>query len=145
MSRINTVCVNAMRNNIYFKYSSNKTVNSFLKKKFSFECFHRYDKFFLLSYVLCLKMSMLFMLFRNLDFFVQCNNTQVRLTRIFEHVLKTKIISNKSKDQFILIPRISLLFKNDKNNKNRKNVVLCQFEKMQYLVRFVFVITINKS
>ena len=65
------------------------------------------------------------MFFRNFDFFVQCNDIRIRLTRIFEHVLKTKIINNKSKNQFILISRISFFFKNDENSKNRKKIVLC--------------------
>ena len=98
VNQINIVCVNTMQNNIHFKYNSNKTINSFLKKKFFFECFHRYDKFFLFFHVFRLKINMFFMLFRNFDFFVQCNDTRIKLTRIFEHILKTKIINNKSKD-----------------------------------------------
>ena len=95
---INTVYVNTIQNNIHFKYSSNKTVNSFLQKKIFFECFYRYNKLFLFFHVLCLKISMFFMFFRNFDSFVQCNDIRVRLICIFEHVLKTKIINNKSKN-----------------------------------------------
>ena len=68
----------------------------------------------------------------------------MKLTRVISHILKIEIINDKSKDELILISRISLHFKNDAQNKNRKKTVSCQFNKIQYFVRFVFAIIVNK-
>ena len=68
----------------------------------------------------------------------------MKLIRVTSHVLKIEIINDKNKNELILISRISLHFKNDAQNKNRKKTVSCQFSKTQYFVRFVFAIIVNK-
>ena len=85
------------------------------------------------------------MFFRNIRFFVMCNDIRARLTRVTFHVLKIEMISNKSIDEKILIFRISLDSKNDKISENRKKIVSCQFTKRQYFIRAIFVMIINKS
>ena len=92
-----------------------------------------------------LKIDMFVMLLRNIRSFVMCNEIKVRITRIVEHVLKIEIIVDKSQNIKILISRISLNFKNDEINKNRKKIVLCQFTRRQYFIRSIFDIIINKS
>ena len=119
-------------------------MNKILHKKFFFECFYKYNEFFLFFHVFRLKINMPFIIFRNFSFFVQCNDIRIKLIRVIQHVLKTEIINNKFKNEKILISRILLFSKNDEISKNRKKIVLCQFNKIQFFVRFVFVIIINK-
>ena len=85
------------------------------------------------------------MFFRNIRFFIMCNNIRIRLTRVTFHVLKIEMMLNKSIDKKILIFRISLDSKNNEINKNRRKIVSCQFIKRQFSIRAIFVITINKS
>ena len=145
VDRINIVCVKSMRNDIHFKYNDDQTINEIMREKFFFECFHNYDELFLFFHVFRLKIDMFLMIFRNFNFSIQCNDTRVKLTRVISHVLKIEIINDKSKNELILISRISLHFKNDAQNKNRRKIVSCQFSRTQYSVRFVFAIIVNKS
>ena len=85
------------------------------------------------------------MLLRNIRSFVICNEIKIRITRIVENVLKIEIIASKSQNINILISRISLNFKNDEINKDRRKIVSCQFTRRQYLIRSTFVMIINKS
>ena len=145
VKRINNVCVDVLFEQIHFKFSNDKIADSKLKKKFSSECFHNYNEISISSHILRLKVDMFIMLFRNIRFFVICNDTRARFTRVTFHVLKIEMMSNKSIDEKILIFRISLDSKNDEINKNRRKIVLCQFTRRQYFIRAIFVMTINKS
>ena len=102
---------------IYLKYSSNILVDLEMREKYDDECFHNYDKISLFSYVLRLKINMSIMIIRNLKSLVMCNDTRARLTHVYKNVLKIKVIDEKHVDIKILISRISLLSKNDENNK----------------------------
>ena len=145
VKRINNVCVINLYDQIHFKYNNDKIVDSKMKKKNSFEYFHNYDEISLSFYILQLKMNIFIMFFRNIRFFIMCNDIRAKLTRVTFHVLKIEMISNKSIDEKILIFRISLDSKNDEINKNRKKIVSCQFIKRQFSIRAIFVMTINKS
>ena len=96
-----------------------------MKKKNSFECFHEYDEISLSFHILRLKMNVFIMFFRNIRFFVMCNDIRTKFTRVTFHILKIEMISNKSIDEKILIFRISLNLKNDEINKKRKKIVSC--------------------
>ena len=88
---------------------------------------------------------MFIMFFRNIRFFIMCNNIRIRLTRVTFHVLKIEMMLNKSIDKKILIFRISLDSKNNEINKNRSKIILCQLIKRQFSIRAVFAMIINKS
>ena len=144
VDRINIVCVKRIHDNLQLKYNVNEALNKTLHEKFFFESFYNYDEFSLFFHVFRLKINMFFMIFRNLIFFVQCNDIRMRLTRVISHVLKIEIINDKCKNELILISRISFNFKNDENNKNRRKIVSCQFKKHQFSIRFAFVMIVNK-
>ena len=62
------------------------------------------------------------MLLRNIRSFVMCNKIKIQITHIVEIVLKIEIIVDKFQNINILMSRISLNFKNDEINKNRKKL-----------------------
>ena len=82
--------------------------------------------------------------FRNIQFFVMCNDIRIRLLIVDTNVLKTKIIVDKHADYKIFILRISLNCKNDDVNKNKQKTMSISFIKKQYFIRSIFVIIINK-
>ena len=133
VKRINNVCVNDLYDQIHFKYNSDKIANSKMKKKFSSKCFHNYNEISLSIYILRLKMNMLIMFFRNIRFFVMCNDIRARFTRLIFYVLKIEMMSNKSIDEKILIFRISFDSKNDEINKNRKKLYHVNLSNVNFL------------
>ena len=143
VQKINEICVDKFRENVYFKHNFNIFVNFELKNEFDDECFYHYNEisFF---YILRLKIDMLIMILRNLKFLVKCNEIKIRITRIDERIIEIEIIDDKRNDIKIIISRISLQFKNDENNKNRQTSVFCQFIKRQYFIRSIFAIIVNK-
>ena len=141
----NAQCINRFRDIVVLRLNSNRARNSNMMKKNSSKCFHHYNETFVSFYILNLKIDMLIMLFRNIRSFVMCNDIKARITRIDESCIKVEIISSKFKDTFILISCISLNFKDDDVNKERKKTMLCQFTRCQYLIRSTFVMIINKS
>ena len=85
------------------------------------------------------------MLLRNIRSFVMCNEIKARITRVDNNVMKIEIIIDKCKSEIIAISRISLNFKNDEINKERKQIVFCNFTRRQYFIQSTFAMTINKS
>ena len=140
----NKICMNKLLNNVYYKYNSNKVKNKTNHETYFLKCFHHYDEALLFFHVLLLKVNMLVMIFRNIQFFVMYNDTRARLLIIDQNVLKTKIIVDKHANYKILISRISLNCKNDDVSKNKRKTMLISFIKKQYFVRSIFAIIINK-
>ena len=140
----NKICMNKLLNNVYYKYNSNKIKNKTNHETYFSKCFYYYDKASLFFYLLLLKMNMFVMIFRNIQFFVMCNDIRTRLLIIDQNVLKTKIIANKHVNYKIFILRISLNCKNNDVNKNKRKTMFISFIKKQYFIRLIFVIIINK-
>ena len=140
----NKICMNKLLNNVYYKYNSNEIKNKTNHETYFSKCFHHYDETSLFFHLLSLKMNMLVMIFRNIQFFVMCNDIRVRILIVDNNVLKTKVIADKHADHKIFISRISLNCKNDDVNKNKRKTMLISFIKVQYFIRSAFVIIINK-
>ena len=137
--------MNKLLNNVYYKYNSNKIKNKTNHETYFSKCFYHYDEASLFFHLLSLKINMFVMIFRNIQFFVMCNDIRARLLIVNQNVLKTKIIADKHVDHKILISQISLNCKNDDVNKNKRKTIFISFIKKQYFVRSIFVIIINKS
>ena len=144
VQKINEIRVDKFRENVHFKHNFNIFVNFELKNEFDDECFHHYNEISLFFYILRLKIDMSIMILRNLKFLVKCNEIKIRIIRIDERIIKIEIIDDKRNNIKIIISRMSLQFKNDKNNKNRQTNVLCQFIKRQYFIRLIFAMIVNK-
>ena len=142
---INDICIDKFHDSLQLKHNVNIFVNSNLKKKFDDECFHHYNEISFSFHILRLKIDMFVMIFRNLKFSIKCNDIKIRITRINQHVLEIEIVDDKKTNFKIVISRISLQFKNDEFNKNRRAIMFCQFIKRQYFIRFAFAMIINKS
>ena len=142
---INDICIDKLRDSLQLKHNVNTSVDSNLKKKFDDECFHRYNEISLPSHTLRLKIDMPVMILRNLKSSIKCNDIRARITRIDQHVLETEIVDDKRTNLKIVIPRISLQFKNDESSKDRRAIMSCQFIRRQYPIRSAFAMIINKS
>ena len=140
----NKTCMNKLLSNVYYKYNSNKIKNKANHEAYFSKCFHHYDEASLFSHLLSLKVNMLVMIFRNIQSFVMCNNTRIRILIVDNNVLKTKVIVDKHVDHKIFISRISLNCKNNDVSKNKKKTMLISFTKVQYFIRSTFVMIINK-
>ena len=140
----NKICMNKLLNNVYYKYNSNEIKNKTNHETYFSKCFHHYDETSLFFHLLSLKMNMLVIIFRNIQFLVMCNDTRAWLLIVNQNVLKTKIIVNKHVDYKIFISRISLNCKNDDVNKSKRKTMFISFIKKQYFVRSTFAIIINK-
>ena len=131
----NKICMNKLLNNVYYKYNSNEIKNKTNHETYFSKCFHHYDEASLFFHLLSLKMSMLVMIFRNIQFFVMCNDIRARILIVDNNVLKTKIIVDKHADYKIFISRISLNCKNDDVSKNKKK--RCSFHSLKFNILFV--------
>ena len=79
------------------------------------------------------------MLLRNLRQIIRlCNNTRLQVKQIKSKTLDCRILDNKHNNQRYFIPRISLASPNTNN-------LYTLFQRVQYLIRLAFNITINKS
>ena len=132
---LNKICINKLLNNVYYKYNSNKIKNKTNHETYFSKCFHHYDETSLFFHLLLLKMNMFVMIFRNIQFFVMCNDIRARILIVDNNVLKTKIIVDKHVDHKIFISRISLNCKNDDVNKNKKK--RCSFHSLKFNILFV--------
>ena len=92
------------------------------------------------SALLCLKVGSLVILLRNLDLGKGlCNGTRIVVLNMRRKVLQCRIISKdrRFRGKVVLIPRIRL-------SPNAKTLPV-PLKRLQFLVRLVFAMTINKS
>jgi len=90
--------------------------------------------------LLCLKVSCLVILLRNLDLGEElCNGTRIIVLNVRRKVLQYRIISKdrRFRGKVVLIPRIRL--------SSNTNILFVPLKRLQFLVRLAFAITINKS
>ena len=86
-----------------------------------------------------LKINAIVMLIRNISITeVMCNGTRLKITGLFSHNIKAKIITGERIGEEVFIPRITL------NTGDSSSFPFTLFRK-QFPIVFAFAITINKS
>jgi ATP-dependent DNA helicase PIF1 len=82
-----------------------------------------------------LKVGSLVILLHNLYPLRLCNDTRLVIKKLMKNVIEIIILNGKFRGENILLPRIPII----------PTYVSIQFKRLQFLIRLVFAMTINKS
>jgi len=82
-----------------------------------------------------LKVGSVIIMLRNLNQPKLCNETILAVNKLMENLIEAKIIIEKFKGEYVLIPRIPLI----------STDLPFKFKRFQFQVRLAFAMTINKS
>ena len=115
-----------------------------MRENYANKFFHYYREASLSLHILQLKVGMLVIILRNLEALTKYNGIRAWIIHIGQHTIEAEVIGGRRADTQIVIPRISLQFKDNKGSISCRMVVFCQFTWQQYPICPLFAMIINK-
>lgn len=141
---INNFYMDKLQGLLFLKYSNNVLMDPEMRENYANKFFHYYREASLSLHILQLKVGMLVIILRNLEALTKYNGIRAWIIHIGQHTIEAEVIGGRRADTQIVIPRISLQFKDNKGSISCRMVVFCQFTWQQYPICPLFAMIINK-